>query len=74
MSAQVKFKREVKTVPFGENTMRIEHITPILSPKEKEKRRREVECKLYDVFIKYTNNKKLKTPENRHFFLAKRSR
>jgi len=58
MAAQVKFKREVKTVPFGENTMRIEYLTPILSPKEKEQRRREVEGKLYEVFKKYTNNKK----------------
>ena len=48
-----KFKREIKTVPFGNGTIQIENLTPILSPKDREKRKREVETRLFDVFSKY---------------------
>ena len=48
-----KFESEVKTIPFGSGTIRIESLTPILSPKDREKRRREVERCLFDVFSKY---------------------
>jgi len=30
-----------------------ESLTPILSPKEREKRKREIEKQLYDMFVKY---------------------
>ena len=49
----IKFESEVKTVPLGNGTIRIENLTPILSPKDREKRRREVETQLFDVFSKY---------------------
>ena len=51
----VKFESEIKTVPFGNGTIQIENLTPILSPKDKERRRREVESCLFDVFSKYEN-------------------
>ena len=53
MQAATKFESEVRTVPFGGGTIRLENLTPILSPKDREKRRREIETRLYEVFIKY---------------------
>ena len=55
MPLPVKFESEVKVVPFGAGTIRIENLTPILSSKEKERRRREVETRLYEVFSKYVD-------------------
>ena len=48
-----QFEREVKTVSLGSGTIRLENLTPILSQKDKEKRKREVESQLFDVFSKY---------------------
>lgn len=53
MQAQVKYTSEIKTVPFGSGTIVIENLTPILPPKERERRKREVERRLFDVFSKY---------------------
>ena len=52
-----KYESEVKTVPFAGGTIRLENLTPILSPKDMAKRRREVETCLYDVFSKYGDKK-----------------
>jgi hypothetical protein len=49
----IRFESEVKTVPFGGGTIRIENLTPVLSPKDREKRKREIEVRLFDVFSKY---------------------
>ena len=51
----VKFESEVKVVPFGGGMIRVENLTPVLSPKEREKRKREIETRLFDVFSKYTD-------------------
>jgi hypothetical protein len=60
MHAQTKYHSEVKTVPFGDGMIRVENLTPILSPKDREKRKREIETRLFDVFSKYRdNNRKL---------------
>ncbi len=53
MPLPTKYEKEVKTVPFGGGTIRIENRTPILSPKDRERRKREVESRLFDVFSKY---------------------
>ena len=55
MSVPTKFKFEIKTVPFGNGTMKIKNLTPILTQEERDKRNQEIEAKLYDVFSKYTN-------------------
>ena len=57
MPLTVQFESEVKTVPFGNGTMQIENLTPVLSQKEREKRKREIETGLFEVFIKYENEK-----------------
>ncbi|WP_202621108.1 hypothetical protein [Pseudoflavonifractor sp. 524-17] len=57
MQTQPKYQSEVKTVVMGERTITIKNLTPILPPKEREQRKREVEQKLFDVFSKYTGQR-----------------
>jgi len=57
MTTATKYQSEVKTVPFGDGTIIIENLTPILPPKERERRKREVEKCLYDVFSKYAKKR-----------------
>lgn len=57
MQTQPKYQSEVKTVVMGERTITIKNLTPILPPKEREQRKREVEQKLFDVFIKYAGQR-----------------
>ena len=54
----IKYESEIKMVPFGDGTIQVENLTPVLSQKEREKRKREIEKLLYNVFAKYQN----KTP------------
>ena len=53
MQAQVKYEREVKQSILGDRVITIENLTPILTPQERQKREREVERRLFDVFVKY---------------------
>lgn len=53
MQAQTKYRSEVKTAVLGDRTITIKNLTPILPPQEREKRKREVEQRLFDVFSKY---------------------
>lgn len=57
MQTQPKYQSEVKTVVMGERTITIKNLTPILPPKEREQRKREVEQKLFDVFSKYARQR-----------------
>ena len=57
MQAQPKYQSEVTTVVMGERTITIKNLTPILPPTELEKRKREVEQKLFDVFSKYAGQR-----------------
>jgi hypothetical protein len=50
------YHSETKTVPFGDGKIiTIRNNTPVLTEKEREKRKREIEQRLYDVFSKYKN-------------------
>ena len=53
MSAEIKYESEIKIVPFGGGKIRVENLTPILPQKEREKRKREIEARLFNVFSKY---------------------
>ena len=53
MTQAVTFQRETKSVPFQGKTIVLESLTPVLSPKEKEQRKKEIERRLYEVFSKY---------------------
>ena len=57
MQTQPKYQSEVTTVVMGERTITIKNLTPILPPKERETRKREVEQKLFDVFSKYAGQR-----------------
>ena len=57
MYAQTKYRSEIKTAVMGERTITIKNRTPILPPKEREQRKREVEQKLFDVFSKYAGQR-----------------
>ena len=55
MQSAVQYKTETLTVPFGEGqTIMIRNNTPILSEKERERRKKEIEQRLYKVFSKYS--------------------
>ena len=53
MTQTVTYEGETKSVPFQGKTIVLESLTPLLSPKEKEQRRKEIEQRLYEVFSKY---------------------
>ena len=50
---QTKYISEVVAVPMGDKMFTIENLTPVLSPKERERRKKEIEKRLYIVFSKY---------------------
>jgi len=50
----IKYNSETKTVPFMGKTITIENLTPILTPKERERRKKDIERTLYNVFVKYS--------------------
>ena len=53
MQAAVKYHCEIKSIPLGGKMITLENLTPILSPKERVRRKRDIEKRLYDVFSKY---------------------
>lgn len=53
MTQAVIYQRETKAVAFQGKTIVLENLTPVLPPKEKERRKKEIERSLYDVFSKY---------------------
>jgi hypothetical protein len=57
MPVTVRYQSEIKTVPLGDKTITIENLTPILPPKERERRKREIEKRLFDVFSKYADKR-----------------
>jgi hypothetical protein len=55
---QKTYAKETKTALFQGKPITVTHLTPILSPDERAKIKREIEHQLYDVFIKYHNSNK----------------
>lgn len=51
---RTNYHREVKTASFQGRTITVENLTPILAPKVRNKRKREIEAGLYIVFHKNT--------------------
>ena len=50
---RTNYHREVKTASFQGRTITVENLTPILAPKVRNRRKREIEAGLYTVFCKY---------------------
>ena len=55
-ASQVKYRTEETTIPFQGKTITVRNHTPILPPKERERRKRDIEKRLFDVFSKYAEN------------------
>lgn len=53
--SQAQYQSAVTTAKLGSRVIRLKNLTPILSPKQREEREREIESRLYDVFIKYVD-------------------
>ena len=53
MPVQNRYASEVKVVPFGNRTITVENLTPVLSDKERTERKRDIETCLFNVFKKY---------------------
>jgi len=53
MQNTIEYHSEIKTIPFCGKTMTVENLTPVLTQKERERRKREIEQRLYNVFSKY---------------------
>ena len=51
--ARVGYHKEVKTASFSGQIHHRGNLTPMLSPKARDKRKREIESCLYEVFVKY---------------------
>ena len=54
MVQSVTYQSEKQSVYFQGKLIVLENLIPVLSPDEKNKRKREIENHLYDVFSKYT--------------------
>jgi len=50
---QDTYKKETKTISFQGKQIILESYTPVLSPKQQESRKLEIEQELYEVFQKY---------------------
>jgi hypothetical protein len=53
LSPEEKYTSEIKTSLFHGKKINVVHLTPVLSPDQKARRKREIESQLYDVFSKY---------------------
>ena len=53
MVQSVTYQSETKTVSFQGKSIVLESLTPVLSPKEKETRKKDIERCLYEVFSNY---------------------
>ena len=50
---RTNYHREVKTASLQGRTITVENLPPILAPKVRNRRKREIEAGLYTVFRKY---------------------
>ena len=53
MVQAVTYQSDKQSVYFQGNLIVLENLTPVLSPEEKKKRKREIENNPYDIFSKY---------------------
>ncbi len=57
MQAQVKYESEVKSAVLGDRTITVENLAPVFPPQEQDKRNREIERRLFEVFRKYAGQR-----------------
>ena len=56
MTQAVTYERETKSVAFQGKIIVLESLTPVLPPKEKEQRKKEIERCLYEVGTGFPNH------------------
>ena len=61
MTQAVTYERETKSVAFQGKIIVLESLTPVLPPKEKAQRKKEIERCLYEVFRKYGDKSMFRT-------------
>ncbi len=61
MMSHQKFTKEVRTATLQGRTITVTHLTPVLSPEERERRKREIEQRLFDVYSKYEDTERKAT-------------
>ena len=54
---RTSYHRELKTASLQGRTITVENLTPILAPKVRNRRKREIEAGLYTVFRKYASGR-----------------
>jgi len=54
-----RYDKETKPAVFQGKPVTITHLTPILPPAQRDKRKREIEQQLYEVFSKYRKRAKM---------------
>ena len=59
MNHQDTYEKEIKTITFQGKQIILESHTPVLTPQQRESRKREIEQELFEVFRKY----KIGSPE-----------
>jgi hypothetical protein len=57
MQASLNYTTETRVINFRDKKIRINSHTPVLPPKERERRKREAEQRLFDVFSKYAEER-----------------
>lgn len=57
VQTHVAYRKETRSAYLQGQPIVIENLTPILAPKAREKRKKEIEKSLYDVFSKYPDKK-----------------
>lgn len=58
MTQTVTYHRETKSAPFQGKTIVLENLTPVLSPNVRDKRKKEIERCLYEVFSMYGDKRR----------------
>jgi len=50
-----RYQTETREMIFQGKTITLENMTPVLSPRQREKRKQEIEKSLFEVFRKYSS-------------------
>jgi hypothetical protein len=52
--SEVNYHREREPAVFQGKPITVTHLTPALTPQQRERRKQEIESRLYEIFSKYT--------------------
>lgn len=55
---QQTYDKTTTTATFQGKTITVTHLTPVLTTEQRDKRKREIEHQLYDVFVKYSDKER----------------